>query len=675
MSNQTDNINDIDIIVSENRKLKERLDQLETKLHGLQTAELILNSSQDLIFAVDENLRFVYANPQTIHFGSTAMDCSAEEFIHRSLIDIAESPAMLGSDFAKRKFKIITNLFSDPKSMYLESNVIYKESLVWLGLWLIPVREYTGRVLAVAGIARNITEQKNIQAALAAEKERLAVTLSSVADAVVTANIHGQVVSFNDAAEKLTGRNKNDVSGLHVNDVLSFCSENNRTIVNNPIVSLLDKQLFGPSCYREDLDAVLQTIDGSNIPVSGTTTLIINSNNECLGAVLVLRDMSKQRAAEEEMHRVQKLEAVGILAGGIAHDFNNILTSISGNISLAQIKRDEAFIAARLKDAEKAVLRAQGLTSQLLTFSKGGAPIKTLASVDRIIDDSAAFSLIGSSVRRTVQIPDDLWRVEVDEGQISQVIQNLVINSEQAMPDGGTVYISAENRQIEDESSLPLKPGQYVVIYVKDEGIGIPTCNLDRVFDPYFTTKENGTGLGLATVHSIVRRHGGHITVDSTEGVGTTFSLFLPATEDRPSTEFSSAYPPLEGTGCILVMDDEKTVRDVVCSMIQSLGFSTEWTAGGQEALELYRKRYNNNNPFCAVIVDLTVPGDIGGKEVLPLLKKIDPKAKVIVSSGYFNDPIMSEYKKYGFSERIAKPYGIEQLSRVLRKVLDGKKT
>jgi CheY-like chemotaxis protein len=263
--------------------------------------------------------------------------------------------------------------------------------------------------------------------------------------------------------------------------------------------------------------------------------------------------------------------------------------------------------------------------------------------------------------------------VEVDPGQIAQVIQNLVINADQAMPMGGTVTITAENRWVTDDDALPLKSGQYVVISVADEGMGISAANLDRVFDPYFTTKENGTGLGLATTHSIIRRHGGHITVDSKEFEGTCFALYLPATEERISGEFNAPAEPFVGSGRILVMDDESVIRETARLMLDHLGFEVESVADGMAAVALYAERRQEGLPFDVVIMDLTIPGGLGGKEALAHLKDVDPDAKVIVSSGYSNDPVMSEYKRHGFAGRVTKPYGMDQLSRVLRKVVGAK--
>jgi PAS domain S-box-containing protein len=651
------------------RMLEMQLSAQTEELFRLRMGESILSCSLDLVFAVDADLHFTYANPITLRFGTRALMCSAAEFMSLSLDDIARSEAMKGSDMALRRFRAVRALFEKPGSSYFESNVLHENELIWLGIWLLSVCDERNKVTAVVGMARNITEQKRTEAALAAERERLTVTLSSVTDAVVTTDTEGRITSFNDAAEKLTGSRSSEVLGQLLEDIVPFLHEVDHTRITDPLTLLLYKQRSG-NHFVEEMDAIVKSRTGAETPVTGTAALILQGNRECIGAVLVLRDISRQKAVEEEMHRVQKLESVGLLAGGIAHDFNNILTSVMGNLSLAQRKKNDDFLLARLKDAEKAVIRAQGLTNQLLTFSKGGAPNKTPVSVQRIIEDSAAFSLIGSAVRRVMSIPDDLWSLEVDEGQISQVIQNLVINADQAMPNGGTVYVSAENRRVDGKDGLPIKPGQYVIITVVDEGIGIPACHLDKVFDPYFTTKKNGTGLGLATTHSIIRRHGGHITVQSEEGAGSCFSLYLPATEERISRELISAFSPLKGKGRILVMDDESAIRDVVKAMLFDLGFQAESAADGEEAVAQYIERRNEGNPFDAVIVDLTIPGGMGGRETLARLKAEDPEARVIVSSGYSNDPAMSEYKELGFAGRVTKPYGMEQLAAALRKVI-----
>lgn len=395
--------------------------------------------------------------------------------------------------------------------------------------------------------------------------------------------------------------------------------------------------------------------------------------------VIVTRDITEQNRSEEERVRAVKLESVGLLAGGIAHDFNNILTSVFANIGLAKmVTAKHAFpegekVVTRLAAAEKACLRARDLTKQLLTFAKGGAPVKSTTSMASIITDTVQFALRGSDVRCTMHLPDDLWPVEVDEGQMSQVLQNLVINGDQAMPNGGTIGVEAENCTVVPEMNLPLKPGNYIRVSVADQGVGIPQDTLPKIFDPYFTTKPKGSGLGLATTYSIIKRHEGHIAVSSSIGTGTCFTFYLPASATRPAQNDETSEGLLQGGGRVLVMDDEEEIQDVLGTMLHHLGFDVDLASDGEQAVALYTRAIRDGKPYVAVVLDLTIPGGMGGKETLRRIRYHHPDAKVIVSSGYSNDPVMAHASQFGFSGFIPKPYNLVDLSKVLSRIIKGK--
>ena len=391
-------------------------------------------------------------------------------------------------------------------------------------------------------------------------------------------------------------------------------------------------------------------------------------------------DLTDRKKAEAELQKMQKLQSVGTLAGGIAHDFNNILMGVYGNISLA---REEMVGDHRglkyLDDAEKSMNRALRLTKQLLTFAKGGDPVKEDVGLASLVEEVARFDLSGSNVKLVLHQVDDLWPAKVDKGQIQQVISNLTINACQAMPGGGRLFIDLINVTVARQEAPGPVPGKYVRISVRDEGTGIAPQHLERIFDPYFTTKQNGSGLGLATTYAIITKHGGHLQVQSELGYGTTFTLYLPASEVRtePIAAAKVGEAPLQMAGArILVMDDEEMVCKLVATMLAMLGYTAATARNGGEAVEMYKKAMHDGEPFAAVIMDLTVPGGIGGQEAISLLLACDPAARAIVSSGYAADPVMASYADYGFKGLVAKPYTLATLRETLAQVLsDGAAT
>ena len=418
------------------------------------------------------------------------------------------------------------------------------------------------------------------------------------------------------------------------------------------------------------LENINQHRDGHMVILETGGVPIFDSDKKFRGYRGIDRDITKRKKLEEDLLRVQKLDSLGVLAGGIAHDFNNLLAGILGNLSLAKLsltQEDKAY--KKLEEAEKAVERATGLTQQLLTFSKGGAPLKKVVSVAQLLVDSSTFALRGSNVRCEFSIPDDLWPAAIDEGQISQVVSNLTINADQSMPEGGMISIRAENTTIGPENLLLLKEGRYIKVSIEDRGIGISEEYLQRIFDPYFTTKEKGRGLGLATAYSIVKNHEGHIAVGSKLRLGTIFHIYLPASEDVLPQEEKAEERTSMGKGRVLVMDDEEMIRDMAGDMLERLGYEVEFAREGEEATRQYRKAWESNQPFDVVIMDLTVPGGMGGKEAMEKLLEIDPDVKVIVSSGYSNDPVMANFGEYGFRGVLTKPYRLREMSEALQRI------
>ncbi len=385
----------------------------------------------------------------------------------------------------------------------------------------------------------------------------------------------------------------------------------------------------------------------------------------------IVRNVTEKREQEQELIKLKKLESVGVLAGGIAHDFNNVLAGAAGNIELASMELDPGHSASSyLERARKGLLRASSLTKQLLTFAKGGDPVIAVYDLNEILQESVLFNLAGSSVKPVFTLAKNLWLVKADKGQIEQVFGNLTLNAKQAMPEGGQLYVNASN-----SPQLPAllnktekSKGRFVKIVFKDEGEGIPVQNLENVFDPYFSTKKEGNGLGLATAYSIVKKHGGIIKADSSPGGGAIFTLYLPAevsSENGHSESDKKEDSILEGLK-ILIMDDEDYVRKVLSSMLSVMGMSTDAAVNGSDTLELYKKAMEQGQPYDAVIMDLTIPGGMGGKETLENLLVLDPDVKAVVTSGYSNDPVLANYIDFGFKGCMAKPFTLDSLKSVL---------
>jgi PAS domain S-box-containing protein len=390
-------------------------------------------------------------------------------------------------------------------------------------------------------------------------------------------------------------------------------------------------------------------------------------------ALSIVRDVTEKRQRELEALRAQKLQSVGTLAGGIAHDFNNVLTSITGALQVAaRYTAHQPAVAELVSSAIEAAFRATGLTKQLLTFSKGGAPVKTCMRVHEVVEHAVTFCLRGSSVKSQLDLPADLWPVEIDHGQLEQAFVNLVINAKQAMPSGGLLTVCGENVVAVRPGDDAASEHRFVRIAFRDTGVGIALENLQKIFDPYFTTKEGGTGLGLATTYFVVKQHAGFVRCESTPGRGATFHVFLPASDKTPSPSSSPPKPAGRAKGRILVMDDDPKVRAVVELLLRDVGYETVGTASGTDALEVYLREQAAGRPFAVVIMDLTVPGGDGGKETIGKLLAVDKDARVVVVSGYSNDPVLADHRRYGFAGMLTKPFRAEALLSLVQSLLAG---
>lgn len=509
---------------------------------------------------------------------------------------------------------------------------------------------------------RIMREKLQARENLIKEKERLAVTLRSIDDGVLTTDATGNVQLINRAAEKLTGICEAEAMGTPLPEVFRIECEHDITDSTDLMQYLQESS----SESEQDNVAKLTSLTGETFHVEYSVVALMDNDGVTTGYVIAFRDITDRLKNEEESLKLKKLESMGVLAGGIAHDFNNLLTGIYGNIELAKMLLEEDHRSYRfLESSMQSIDSAANLTKQLLTFAKGGDPIKTTLSLKEIVTETAQFSVRGSNVALNCEIEDNLWLVEADKGQISQVISNLVINAQQAMPTGGTITISARN--------LHTEAGKRVQITIRDEGVGIAPQHLDRIFDPYFSTKQHGSGLGLASTYSIIKKHHGKISVESELNRGTTFTIQLPATDsvepdDSSSDKQQDQHPNTQAA--ILLLDDEAVILDVAQAMLSKMGHEVDCTKDGIETIEKYRQRHEAGSPYDIVIMDLTIPGGMGGQEAALGILSVDPDATLIVSSGYATSPVMANFEQHGFKAVVAKPYNYKELEDVIRRVL-----
>jgi two-component system, cell cycle sensor histidine kinase and response regulator CckA len=535
----------------------------------------------------------------------------------------------------------------------------------WIRLESNPTMTSSGDVVW-NGVMSDITERRLTEEKLKESEELYRLLTEMAPNSITVADGAGIIRMVNPKALELFGHT-HESEGVGIN-FFKWVSAESQEAARASFQKLLS---HGSTV---DLELKLLRKDGSEFAAVVNSSLLRDSQGQPKLVIIVISDITQQKRAEAERLKLQKLEAIGTLAGGIAHDFNNLLQGVFGYIAMARLKLDHKKEAtAMLEQAEQAMSQSINLTSQLLTFAKGGTPVKKKLALRLTVENATKFALSGSGSSCALAIADDLWAVDADEGQIAQVIQNIVLNASQAMQHAGTIEISAGNVEIPSGSDQLLPDGgRYLKIRVKDTGTGISPQVLPKIFDPYFTTKTSGSGLGLATSYSIVKRHGGAIRVTSGPAEGTEFCIYLPAA--APETANGALAGPSVGActrrGAILVMDDEEMVRNVAGKMIESFGYRVELAACGEEAIEKLRAAQQSGNAFDVAILDLTVKGGMGGEEAIKTIRRMAPGVKAVVSSGYADNSVLSDYRAFGFDACLNKPYTIAELRHCLSELL-----
>ncbi len=515
----------------------------------------------------------------------------------------------------------------------------------------------------VEALKIEIGERKRVEEELNAERTYLEKLNNSLGEAVFTVKMPERTIEFvNSSVEQMFGYSAQECIGQKTT---MFYPEEGYDSFGEKLDTAVEHEV---DILRTEYE--LKRKNGQVFPAEIATTFL-KEGSEVTKVISIIRDITERKKMEEERLNIQKLESLGVLAGGIAHDFNNLLAVILSNVSLIKYGTDPEEKDYRLLvNTEKATFRARDLTQQLITFARGGQPVLERIPIGESIKTAVDLALTGSNVSCEFSFSEDLPPVDADRGQLNQVISNLIINSDHAMPNGGVVHVSAEKVEVSGNDELPLTDGSYIKLTVEDSGIGIPEGLLPSIFDPYFTTKAKGSGLGLATTYSIIKNHGGHIWVSSKLGEGTTFHIYLPEAKGEVPWLVKEEEAVITGQGRVLVMDDEPIVRELLKAILDKLGYECELTENGEQALELCKEARETEKPFQAAILDLTVKDGMGGKETMGRLLEIDPDIKGVVSSGYSEDAAMSNFKKYGFRGVIAKPYTIQKLSKVLHKAI-----
>jgi PAS domain S-box-containing protein len=646
-------------------------------LEWKEAYQQILDAIDDMVLVKGENSRIVWANRSFCdYYGMTNEQL-------RRIIDAPFNPQTNTEQYLLDDRFVYTT----GQRLDIKAEIVTRHDGVMrlFNTVKTPLRDSQGRVWLTVGVSRDITEQKKSEEELARHREHLEqlvaertrevqalmqhqrVIIRSLVEAIIAVDAAHRVTLMNPAAEMFTGWPQPEASGRDLGQVVQIAEEKTRQAL--PETAFLNPQDL-PS---PPFPAWLKSRTGEERLVAISTSRMVGAAAGNNGWVLILRDISLERKIEDQNVRSQKLESLGLLAGGIAHDFNNLLTAVLGNVSIAlhDLPADSE-LAGVLQSAAGACRRARQLATQLLTFSRGGAPVKKVQPAAPTVREAAELALRGAPVVLEMRVAEPLDLVEVDEGQLSQAVNNLVLNARQAMPDGGRVNIALDNATLAPADRLPLPPGRYVRIAVHGNGVGIAPDHLPKVFDPYFTTKQSGSGLGLASVHSIITRHGGYVSVESEPGRGTRFAIYLPASSQPTPAEPPPLPPPdTNGRLKLLVLDDDSSVRKVIGLMFARLQHQAKVVGTSREALAEFSAARETGQPFDLVLVDLTLPGDLSGEEVIARLRALDPAVQIVIMSGYSASTLLADHEQLGLVGALPKPFDRESLREVLAKAQD----
>jgi len=648
------------VIISKLVKSRMHFREISAKLaQSAESQRALIEGLPDVIRRLDLDGRHIFASRNI----SEVFGYPADRFAGRTNRELG-----FPEDFCQMWEKGLRDVIDTGEPYEREYSFEGKTGLRFFDWRLVPEFDTTGKTQAVISINRDITERMRYVEALSAERERLSVTLFSIGDGVITTDAQGNVDMMNAVAEELCGWRHNDAFGKPLDSIFNIINEITREPLKNPFQEVL---ATGNAVELEN-HTVLVSKYGAERIIADSAAPIRDKNNGIIGGVIVFRDITEKQKLIEATHRNQNLESLGMLAGGIAHDFNNLMGGIFGYIELAMGESSVGSGAQHLLKAMQTIDRARSLTRQLLTFAKGGFPVRKLGPLFPLVRETVQFALSGSNVSCRFDVPDDLWPCDFDKGQISQVIDNIVINAMQAMPGGGTIEISAGNVALQAKQHLTLPAGGYVKISIRDDGTGIPKEIRHRIFDPFYSTKAKGHGIGLATCYSIIYRHGGCIDVESELGKGSTFHVFLPAFAGSVSSFAEDKVTGHEGKGTILIMDDENIIRETVGLMLQSFGYTVISTANGRQAIDCFLAETKANRKLTGMIFDLTIPGGMGGKEAIREIRKLNAGAETpaFVASGYTEDPVMANPEEYGFTASIGKPFMTSELAKMLNTYL-----